>query len=157
MLINSSKSMARNKIKKSKVFFPGTRERWSSSSWLDGSERIALYKGSHIRTHRRRARSRSIVHTAHPNHERENSRTAQSIRMIESMEGTQEDIGGNPSLALCTNESLVAIVRMEFRTVIKPIGVTSVSIGGLLYIYSFFYTVHVFFLFLTSSSITRWQ
>jgi hypothetical protein len=77
--------------------------------------------------------------------------------MIESMEGTQEDIGGNPSLALCTNESLVAIVRMEFRTVIKPIGVTSVSIGGLLYIYSFFYTVHVFFLFLTSSSITRWQ
>jgi hypothetical protein len=59
--------------------------------------------------------------------------------MIESMEGTQEDIGGNPSLALCTNESLVAIVRMEFRTVIKPIGVTSVSIGGLLYIHLFFF------------------
>ncbi len=70
--------------------------------------------------------------------------------MIESMEGTQEDIGGNPSLALCTNESLVAIVRMEFRTVIKPIGVTSVSIGGLLYTISilFFYTCLLFISYL---------
>jgi hypothetical protein len=65
--------------------------------------------------------------------------------MIESMEGTQADRGAPPSLSLSlslsryTNESLVAIVRMEFRTVIKPIGVTSVSIGGLLHLFLFFF------------------
>ena len=50
--------------------------------------------------------------------------------MIESMEREEEEVRGE--ISLYTNESLVAIVRMEFRTVIKPIGVTSVSIGGLL-------------------------
>ena len=54
----------------------------------------------------------------------------QSIGMIESMEREEEEVRGE--ISLYTNESLVAIVRMEFRTVIKPIGVTSVSIGGLL-------------------------
>lgn len=93
-----------------------------------------LYRFPHPDTHiRRGARSRSIVHIP-------------IMGELSSIDRDDWEYGkgrrSRGEISLYTNESLVAIVRMEFRTVIKPIGVTSVSIGGLLtHSFSFSYLV----------------